>query len=88
MGLVSSARGSRGMADAWAHLMVARGSAEIAVEATACHEWDWSATSLVVSEAGGMLTSRAGGEPYPGCHLLVSNGAVHAEALALVGVAG
>lgn len=31
--LVTASRGSRGLGDAWAHLMVARGSAEALLEA-------------------------------------------------------
>jgi histidinol-phosphatase len=72
--LVRAARGSRGMGDAWAHLMVARGSAEVLVEAFPCFEWDWTATSVIVEEAGGVLSALDGGAPIPGCRLMVTNG--------------
>jgi histidinol-phosphatase len=74
--LVQAARGSRGISDAWAHLLVARGAAEALVEPAACHEWDWTATGLIVSEAGGRVTSITGGPPAAGQGLLVTNGRV------------
>jgi histidinol-phosphatase len=81
--LVRSARGSRGMGDAWGHLLVARGAAEAVVEAAPCFEWDWAATSLIVEEAGGSMGSLEGGRPTDGCRLVVDNGlladAVRAE---------
>lgn len=74
--LVTTARGSRGMADAWAHLMVARGSAEALVEAAPCFEWDWAATSLILAEAGGRTSALDAADPYPGCRLVATNGRV------------
>lgn len=77
--LVTRARGSRGMADAWAHLMVARGSAEALVEAAPCYEWDWAATSLILAEAGGRMSALDDARPYPGCRLLATNGRIDDE---------
>ena len=74
-----TARGTRGIGDAWAHLLVARGAADALVEQGPCYEWDWAATSLIVAEAGGSLSRLEGGPPVSGCHLLVSNGSVDAE---------
>ena len=74
--LVSAARGSRGISDAWAHLLVARGAAEAMLEATECHEWDWAASGLIVTEAGGRVGTLDGSDPTPGCRLLVTNGRV------------
>ena len=74
--LVSAARGSRGISDAWAHLLVARGAAEAMLEATECYEWDWAATGLIISEAGGRVSTLDGSDPTPGCRLLVTNGKV------------
>lgn len=71
--LAQHARGTRGIGDAWAHLLVARGAADALVEQGPCFPWDWTATSLIVSEAGGQLSQLTGGPPEPGCHLLVSN---------------
>jgi histidinol-phosphatase len=77
--LVTRARGSRGMADAWAHLMVARGSAEALLEAAPCYEWDWAATSVILAEAGGRVSALDAPAPHPGCRLLVTNGRIDGE---------
>ena len=70
------ARTTRGIGDAWAHLLIARGAAEALVEQGPCFEWDWAATSVIVTEAGGRLSDLDGGAPHDGGHLLVSNGRV------------
>lgn len=77
--VVERARVTRGVGDAWAHLLVARGAVEALVEQGPCYEWDWSATSVIVAEAGGCLTQLNGEPPEDGCHLLVTNGLVHDE---------
>ena len=77
--IVANARASRGIGDALAHLFVAQGSADALVEQGPCFEWDYAATSLIVSEAGGALTQLDGSPPIPGCHLLVTNGHLAAE---------
>lgn len=74
LGLIDEAWRERGLGDFWAHLLVARGAADALVEQGPCFEWDWAATSVIVHEAGGRLSRLEGGEPTPGCHLLVSNG--------------
>ncbi len=80
--VVGAARRSRGLSDAWAHLLIAQGSAEALLEHEPCFEWDWTATSVILEEAGGRLTTLDGGPPVPGEGLLVSNGSVHDESLA------
>jgi histidinol-phosphatase len=80
--LAAAARRTRGLSDAWAHLLVAQGSAEVLVEHEPCFEWDWTATQVIVEEAGGRVTTLDGAPPTPGQGLLVSNGTVHDEALA------
>lgn len=77
--VTEGARVTRGIGDGWAHLLVARGAADALVEQGPCYEWDWSATSVIVHEAGGALTKLEGGPPTPGCHLLVSNGRLDSE---------
>lgn len=74
-------RRTRGLSDAWGQLLVAQGSADLLMEHEPCFAWDWSATGLIVREAGGSLTTFAGTEPSDGHDLLVSNGRIHAEAL-------
>jgi histidinol-phosphatase len=75
------ARRTRGLSDAWAHLLVAQGSVEVLLEHDPCQAWDWAATGLIVEEAGGCVTTLAGRSPMAGADLLVSNGAVHREVL-------
>jgi histidinol-phosphatase len=72
----SQARTTRGIGDAWAHLLIARGAAEALVEQGPCFEWDWAATSVIVTEAGGQVSDLDGGPPRDGGHLLVSNAKV------------
>jgi histidinol-phosphatase len=72
--LATSARGSRGIAEAWAHLLIARGAAEVLLEVVAGFEWDWCATALILAEAGGSISAAEGGAPYDGCQMLVTNG--------------
>jgi fructose-1,6-bisphosphatase/inositol monophosphatase family enzyme len=62
--------------------MVARGSAEVLLEALPCYEWDWAATSVIVEEAGGAVAALDRETAYSGCRLLVTNGLVDAEARA------
>ncbi len=80
--VVAAARRSRGLSDAWAHLLIAQGSAEALLEHEPCYAWDWTATSVIVEEAGGRLTALNGGPVVAGGDLLVSNGGVHDETVA------
>jgi histidinol-phosphatase len=77
--LAAAARHTRGLSDAWAHLLVAQGSAEALVECEPCFEWDGAATSVIVEEAGGSVTRLDGSPVSPGHGLLVSNRLVHEE---------
>jgi histidinol-phosphatase len=77
--VAARARRTRGLSDAWAHLLVAQGSMEALVEHEPCFPWDWSATEVIVEEAGGRLTTLEGAVPAPGSNLLVTNGLVHDE---------
>jgi histidinol-phosphatase len=79
--VAKTARGTRGLSDAWGQLLVAQGSAELLLEHEPCFEWDWTATSVIVEEAGGRLSTFDGDSPAPGRDLVVSNGRVHDEAL-------
>lgn len=80
--IASAARGTRGISDSWAQLLVAGGSADVLLEHEPCFEWDWAATSLILEEAGGRLSTFDGAAPAPGRELLVSNGRLHDAALA------
>jgi histidinol-phosphatase len=68
---------TRGLSDSWGLMLVARGSAEVALEHEPCGTWDWVAAELILREAGGRLTTLTGDDPHDGCDLLASNGRVH-----------
>jgi histidinol-phosphatase len=61
----------RGLGDFWAHMLVAEGSAEVAVDAVGLAIWDTAAVAVIVEEAGGSFTSHVS-----------SNGLLHEQALA------
>ncbi len=79
MRVAAGARRTRGLSDGWAHLLVAQGSVEALLEHEPCQTWDWTATGLIVHEAGGCLSTLGGAPPAAGGDLLVSNGFVHRE---------
>jgi histidinol-phosphatase len=60
----------RGFGDFWAHMLVAEGSAEVAVDAQGLAIWDTAAVAVIVEEAGGSFTGHVS-----------SNGLLHDEAL-------
>ena len=43
----------RGFGDFWAHMLVAEGAAEVAVDAHGLAIWDWAPIKILVEEAGG-----------------------------------
>jgi histidinol-phosphatase len=60
MKLASQARMTRGWSDAYGHMLVARGTADIMIDPVVSH-WDVSAPSLIVREAGASFSDFAGG---------------------------
>ena len=48
----------RGFGDFWAHMLVAEGSAEVAVDAPGLALWDTAAVAVIVAEAGGRFDGR------------------------------
>jgi histidinol-phosphatase len=60
----------RGLGDFWAHMLVAEGAAEVAVDAPGLAVWDTAAVAVIVEEAGGRFTEHVS-----------SNGLLHDEAL-------
>jgi histidinol-phosphatase len=83
--IAGRARSTRGLSDAWGQLLVARGAADVLLEHEPCYEWDWAATSVIVEEAGGRVTTSSGERPAAGTDLLVTNGRLHDETLGLAG---
>jgi fructose-1,6-bisphosphatase/inositol monophosphatase family enzyme len=61
---------------------------EAMVEHEPCFPWDWSATEVIVEEAGGRITTLEGAAPAPGSTLLVTNGLVHEEIVATLARGG
>jgi histidinol-phosphatase len=72
---------ARGYADFWGHVLVAEGSADIAIEPV-MNLWDNAALQVIVEEAGGRFTDLEGVARSDGGNALSSNGALHEEVLA------
>jgi len=81
--LCTSTALQRGICDAYGHMLVATGRAELVVEPQ-LKVWDVAATSLVVREAGGRFSDLAGTPSIRSDNAVISNGLVHEAALALV----
>ena len=73
----------RGICDAYGHMLVATGRAELVVEPQ-LKVWDVAATSLVVREAGGRFSDLTGAPSIRSDNAVLSNGRVHDAALALI----
>lgn len=73
----------RGFGDFWMHMLVAEGSADVAVEMEV-NLWDLAAPKLIVEEAGGRFTDLSGRATAEGGSALSTNGLVHDEVLALL----
>jgi histidinol-phosphatase len=74
----------RGYGDFWQHMLVAQGSAELALEPEVSL-WDLAALKVVVEEAGGRFTDLSGAATPAGGSALSSNGLLHDAALSLIG---
>jgi histidinol-phosphatase len=74
--LMSEARRTRGFGDAWAHMLVARGSADVMVERE-LNTWDWAAVEVVIEEAGGAMSQLDGSPLAHGMSVLSTNGVLH-----------
>lgn len=77
---------ARGLGNSLAHLMVARGSADIGITARA-QVWDFAALSLIVEEAGGTFTDLSSRGDQGGMGIS-SNGILHPAAQTAMGVEG
>jgi histidinol-phosphatase len=81
--LNTRSRRTRGFGDFWAHLLVARGAADVALEPE-LHVWDYAALVPIVEEAGGRLSTLEGTPLREGGSMLTTNGQLHAEVLSVV----
>ena len=74
---------TRGWGDCYAHVLVATGRADAAVEPL-MHVWDNAPLLPILLEAGGDFTDWKGNRTIAGGNAISSNGKVHAELLRLV----
>ena len=74
----------RGYGDFWQHMLVAQGSAEIAVEPSVSL-WDMAAVKVIVEEAGGRFSDLSGRPDPAGGDAITSNGLLHEVALGHIG---
>ena len=72
---------ARGFGDFWAHMLVAEGAADGAIDAIGVSIWDLAAVRIVVEEAGGRFTDNNGVARIDGRSAISSNGLLHDELL-------
>ncbi len=75
---------ARGLGDFWAHMLVAEGAVDGAVDSIGVSEWDLAAVQVVVEEAGGRFSDFSGESRIDTGSAVTSNGLVHDELLAAV----
>ena len=68
---------ARGYGDFWAHMLVAEGAVDGAVDAVGVKVWDLAAIQPIVEEAGGRFTDAAGTARVDGGTAISSNGFLH-----------
>jgi histidinol-phosphatase len=78
---------SRGFGDYWAHVLVAEGSADLAVEPV-MNLWDNAALQVIVEEAGGRFTDLDGRRRSDGGNAVTTNGLLHEAVLDALGAGG
>jgi histidinol-phosphatase len=74
----------RGFGDFWAHMLVAEGAVDAAIEAVGVAEWDLAAVQVIVEEAGGRFSDFSGNSRLDSGTAVSSNGLLHDEVLAAV----
>jgi histidinol-phosphatase len=72
---------ARGFSDFWGHVLVAEGTADLAVEPV-MNLWDNAAIQVIVEEAGGRFTDLSGVATADGGNALSTNGRLHDDVLA------
>ncbi len=81
-GLARRAWHARGFGDFWAHMLVAEGAVDGAIDALGVNEWDLAAVQVIVEEAGGRFSDFGGVSRIDGGAAVTSNGLLHDELLA------
>jgi histidinol-phosphatase len=74
---------ARGLGDFWAHMLVAEGAVDGAVDGPVS-EWDLAAVQVIVEEAGGRFSDFDGEARIDSGTAVTSNGLLHDELLATV----
>jgi len=74
---------TRGYGDFYGFVLVAQGSGELMVE-HGVHAWDVAAIQPIVEEAGGRFSNWSGQATIHSPDVLISNGKLHGEALAIL----
>ena len=82
--LQASAYRSRGFGDFWQHMLVAEGAIDVAVDAIGLEPYDTAALWPIVTEAGGLITDRLGGNSFRNASAVSTNGLLHAEVIARI----
>ena len=77
---------TRGFGDFWAHMLVAEGVVDGAVDSDGVNEWDVAAVRVVVEEAGGRFSDFSGEARLDSGTAITSNGLLHDDLLAAVAV--
>jgi len=72
----------RGIGDFWAHMLVAEGAVDGALDAIGVSTWDIAAVQVIVEEAGGRLTDVHGRTRIDSGTAVSSNGLLHDELVA------
>ncbi len=75
---------ARGYGDFWAHMLVAEGAVDGAVDAVGVKVWDLAAIQPIVEEAGGRFSDASGAARIDGGTAISSNGHLHEELLRAV----
>ena len=83
LNLVRRSERQRGFGDWYGFLLVAQGSGEVMVE-HGVHAWDVAAIKPIVEEAGGRFSNWDGQQDINRPDVLVSNGKLHDEVLAIL----
>lgn len=78
---------ARGLGDFWAHMLVAEGAVDGAVDNPGVSEWDLAAVQVIVEEAGGRFSDVHGVSRIDGGTAIASNGLLHDELLAAISAA-